>query len=87
MFQDFEIWGTLPQTVPMQTSKCPSPKIQLTIIFGVCLHMFRAIVSRVAPEVLVVDDSEGAFLPTSLDVIDDFTLLPTKILAVMSHIY
>ena len=33
-----------------------------------CLHMFGAIASRVAPE---VDDSEGAFLPTSLD---DFTL-------------
>ena len=33
-----------------------------------CSHMFRAIVSRVAPE---VDDSEGALLPTSLD---NFTL-------------
>ena len=33
-----------------------------------CLHMFGAIASRVAPE---VDDSEGAFLPTSLE---DFTL-------------
>ncbi|KAF8811343.1 ketoacyl-synt-domain-containing protein [Phlegmacium glaucopus] len=33
-----------------------------------CLHMFGAIASRIAPE---VDDSEGAFLPTSLD---DFTL-------------
>jgi hypothetical protein len=33
-----------------------------------CIHMFRAIASRVAPK---VDNSEGAFLPTSLD---DFTL-------------
>ncbi|KAF8151526.1 hypothetical protein B0H34DRAFT_132545 [Crassisporium funariophilum] len=33
-----------------------------------CLHMFGAIASRIAPE---IDDSEGAFLPTSLD---DFAL-------------
>jgi hypothetical protein len=29
-----------------------------------CLHIFGAVASRVAPE---VDDSEGAFLPTSLE--------------------
>ena len=47
-----------------------------------CLHMFRAIASRVAPE---VNNSEGTFLPTSLD---DFTLHSHDIPAdFMCHYY